>query len=181
MHVTFQTVSFGREATRAERDDVEAAVRRAGGSVSWRTSARAGRTYGLVTLPAGNAASALGAAKVHGAALIAVAVFPGVAEALPFLLDALGGAGRPSGVLGCAPCPGGVVVEWDPRQTTAATILGLIDVELRRFGGARSAELLAPLPPDLVARLASEGLQAPDIGSERELETLLERAGLGDA
>lgn len=178
--MNFQTVSFGREATAAERGDVESAIGARGGSVTWRSNARAGRTYGLVRLPDGELETAIGAATVHDTAIIAIAVFPVAAEALPFLRDALSGAGRPSGVIAASNCDGGVVVEWDPRRTGAAAVYDLVDVELRRFGGGRTAELLAPLPDDVVARIAAEGLQAPEIAPDRELETLVKRAGLGD-
>jgi hypothetical protein len=179
--VNFQTVSFGREASQSERGDVDRIVLGRGGTVEWRTGSRAGRTYGLVALPSGSVESAIGEATVHETAIIALAVFPAVAEALPYLFDALAGAGRPAGILGCARCSGGVVVEWDPQRTPVRTVMDLIDVELRRFGGARTAESLAPLPPDVAARIASEGLQSPEIAPDRELETLLERASLGDA
>lgn len=178
--MNFQTVSFGREATAAERDDVESAVRARGGSVTWRSNARAGRTYGLARLPDGALEAAIGAATVHDTAIIAIAVFPAAAEALPFVADALAGAGRPSGVVGTSNCDGGIVVEWDPRRTAAATVYELVDLELRRFGGGRTAELLAPLPDEVVARIAAEGLQAPEISPDRELETLVKRAGLGN-
>ena len=176
----FQTVSFGRQASEAERGDVEAAVRARGGSVTWRSSARAGRTYGLVRLPEGELKTAIGAATVHDTAIIALAVYPVVAEALPYVADALAGVGRPAGVLNASTCDGGVVVEWDPRLTAAAAIYDLVDVELRRFGGGRTAELLAPLPEAVVAKIAADGLQAPEISPDRELETLVERAGLAD-
>lgn len=178
--MNFQTVSFGREATAAERDDVESAIRARGGSVTWRSSARAGRTYGLVRLPDGKLETGIGAATVHETAIIAIAVFPMVAEALPFVRDALSGAGRPSGVVGTWNCDGGIVIEWDPRRTAASAVYDLIDVELRRFGGGRTAEPLAPLPDDVVARVAAEGLQAPEIAPDRELEMLVKRAGLAD-
>jgi hypothetical protein len=178
--VNFQTVSFGREATSGDRNDVESVVRELGGSVTWRSNARAGRTYGLVGLPGGELETAIGAATVHDTAIIAIAVFPVAAEALPFVRDALGGSGRPSGIVGTSNCNGGVVVEWDPRRTAAAAVYDLVDVELRRFGGGRTVELLAPLPDEVIARIAAEGLQAPEIAPDRELETLVKRAGLGD-
>jgi hypothetical protein len=178
--VNFQTVSFGRQASEAERGDVEAAVRTRGGSVIWRSNARAGRTYGLVRLPDGKLEAVIGTATVHDTAIIALAVYPAAAEALPFIRDALAGTGRPSGVIAASNCDGGVVVEWDPRRTAAPAVYDLVDVELRRFGGGRTAELLAPLPEDVVARIAADGLQAPEISTDRELETLVERAGLSD-
>jgi len=180
MHVNFQTVSFGRQASDADCGDVEAAVRTRGGSVIWRSNARAGRTYGLVRLPDGKLEAAIGTATVHHTAIIALAVYPAAAEALPFVRDALAGAGRPSGVIATSNCEGGVVVEWDPQRTAAPAIYDLVDVELSRFGGGRTAELLAPLPEALVAKIAAEGLQAPEITPDRELETLVERAGLAD-
>jgi len=180
MHVNFQTVSFGRQASDADCGDVEAAVRTRGGSVIWRSNARAGRTYGLVRLPDGKLEAAIGTATVHHTAIIALAVYPAAAEALPFVRDALAGTGRPSGVIGMSNCNGGGVVEWDPRRTSAAALYDLVDVELRRFGGGRTAELLAPLPDEVIARIAADGLQAPEIAPDRELETLVKRAGLGD-
>ncbi|HZZ00765.1 MAG TPA: hypothetical protein VFE36_14460 [Candidatus Baltobacteraceae bacterium] len=178
--MNFQTVSFGHQASEAERGDVEATVRTQGGSVIWRSNARAGRTYGLVRLPDGKLEAAIGTATAHDTAIIALAVYPAAAEALPFVRDALAGAGRPSGVIATSSCEGGVVVEWDPYRTAAAVVYDVVDVELARFGGGRTAELLAPLPEDLIARLAAEGLQAPEISPDRELETLVERAGLAD-
>jgi hypothetical protein len=179
-NVKFQTVSFDHAMSEAERRDVETAVRAHGGSVTWRSSARAARTYGLVRLPKGEMGAPIGSATVHDTAIIALAVFPVAAEALPFVRDALAGAGRPSGIVGAANCEGGVVIEWDPLRTSAAAVYDLIDVELRRFGGGRTAELLAPLPEDVVARVSAEGLQAPEIAPDRTLETLVERAGLAD-
>jgi hypothetical protein len=37
----------------------------------------------------------------------------------------------------------------------------------------RRTELLAPLPEDVVAAIAAQGLQAPEVASDRILETLL--------
>ncbi|HKU81241.1 MAG TPA: hypothetical protein VJP76_03650 [Candidatus Tumulicola sp.] len=124
------------------------------------------------------AAAAVGAVT-YDAPVIAIAVFPSVAEALPALVDALEGTGRPAGMRGCSPCGGGgVAIEWDLDATSAGVVMGIIDVELARFTSGRSAELLAPLPPHWVTRIAAGGLRAPEISPERTLETLLERAGL---
>jgi hypothetical protein len=108
--------------------------------------------------------------------IIALAVFPAVPEALPRIHDAFAGAGRPAGILACHRCPGGVIVEWDPRVTRADVVLGLVDVELRRFASGRTAELLSPLPDSLVAQVAAEGLDAPQIEPNRILELGIERA-----
>lgn len=169
----------------SQRDAVDAALRACGGSARWRVSARAGRSYALLGLPdecsnvAVAAAAAAGGATAYDAPVIALAVFPTVAEALPPLGTALGGPGGPAGVRSCEPCPnGGAVVEWDLETTPAAVVLGLIDVELARFAAGRTIELLTPLPPAWTARIAADGLRTPEISSARILETLLDGAGL---
>ncbi|MEO6835917.1 MAG: hypothetical protein ABI231_08435, partial [Candidatus Tumulicola sp.] len=169
----------------ALRGAVDAAVRLHGGGVRWRTSTRAARSYGLVELPdARGTTAAAAAAAAHGAGaydspVIALAVFPAEPEALQPILTALGGSGRPAGVRTCEPCPqGGAIVEWDLERSPAAVVLGVLDVELARFSSGRAAELLTPLPPAWIARIAADGLKAPDISQDRVLETLVERAGL---
>jgi hypothetical protein len=166
-----------------QRATIDAVVRSHGGRSRWRRSVRAARSYGLLELTDGqaeaSAAAAVGGAIVYDSAVIALAVFPAVAEALPALLAALGGPGRPSGVLTCEPCDGGIVVEWDVRRSPAGVILGLIDVELRRFNSGRTAELLTPLPPEWIAKIGADGLQEPDMSLDRVLEELIERANLG--
>ena len=148
----------------------------------WRTNARVGRTYGLIDLPDAQAAASIGAAvpraRVYDAPIIALALYPSVAQALPPLAQALGGPGKPAGMLACDPIDGGLVLEWDPERSSAAVVLGVVDVELERFRSGKTAELLAPLAPAWVARIAAEGLRAPDIAPERILETLIARAGL---
>jgi hypothetical protein len=49
----------------------------------------------------------------------------------------------------------------------------IVDMELRRFGGVRRTELLSPLPGDVIAAIAAQGLQAPEVASDRILEMLL--------
>lgn len=150
----------------------------------WRLSRRADRSYALLEFetagPAGVlAAAAAGGAVVYDAPVIAIAVFPSVAEALPALTAALDGPGRPAGVRACEPCGGGgVAIDWDLEVTPAAIVLGVVDVELARFASGRTAELLSPLPPPWVAKIAADGLQAPEISPGRTLETLVQRAGL---
>jgi hypothetical protein len=68
---------------------------------------------------------------------------------------------------------GGVVVEWDPQHSAVEVLLGTIDVELRRFSSGRRAELLSPLPPEVVAALAARGLQTPQITTQRILELIV--------
>jgi hypothetical protein len=176
--VFYLTLSFDKDVDGERRAAIDSAVRAVGGSAVWRAREPAGRSYALLELPDGTNADAVRAASgatVYDGAIIALAVFPVVTEALPKLLDALGGPGRPAGVLACRPCQGGVIVEWDPSRTGASLVLGLVDVELQRFGGGRVSEVLSPLPPNLAAKLAAEGLAAPEIEPNRILELRIDR------
>ena len=167
------------------RAAIDGIAARHAGVVTWRASERCGREYGLVEGVGTQAVAEIEAAAratVYPKPIIAVAIYPGASEALPVLEDALGGTGRPAGVLACERVQAGLVVEWDPSVSQPAVISALIDLELRRFGGARTIELLSPLTADLAARIAAKGLQTPEIGPDRVLETLVQRAGLtGDA
>jgi hypothetical protein len=179
--VVYRTLRIDGIVGDATRERVDAQLAVQGGSAIWRTSAATGRSYALLELPgrpdiAGIAGAA--GAKIYETPIIALAVFPGVREALPPLLGALGGPGRPAAILSCDPCEGGVILEWDPQRASAGPILGLVDVELRRFNSGRTAELLAPLPSVWIARIAADGLQAPQVTPERVLESLMDQAGL---
>ncbi len=68
---------------------------------------------------------------------------------------------------------GALILEFRPEVTPPNLILRIIDVELRRFGGARRTRLLSPLPMATAAAIASAGLQAPEIAPDRVLESLL--------
>lgn len=109
---------------------------------------------------------------------IVLAVFPSVPQALPALERALGGPGRPDGVLAVRRSDDAVVVEWDPGRTAVRLVMDLIDAELRRWNASRRTELLVPLSEERLAQIAAAELQAPEIAPDRILETLLERAGL---
>jgi hypothetical protein len=175
-NVVYLTLRIDGSVGEGARKAVDALLVDQGGRVVWRTSAATGRSYALLELPALPDATGVAAAgaKVYQTPIIALAVFPEVREALPSLLDALGGTGRPAAILTCEPCSGGLAIEWDPQRAAAAVILGLVDVELRRFNSGRTAELLSPLPPESLARIAADGLEAPQIAPERVLEMLLD-------
>jgi hypothetical protein len=174
--VVYRTLRIDGGADEEARKAVDALLVNQGGRAIWHTSAATGRSYALLELPAppGVTEIAVAAAKVYQTPIIALAVFPEVREALPSLLDALGGAGRPAAIVTCEPCGGGLVIEWDPQRASPSVVLGLVDVELRRFNSGRTAELLSPLPPGSIARIAADGLEAPQITPERVLEMLLD-------
>jgi hypothetical protein len=176
--VFYLTLSFDKDVDGEQRAAIEAAVLALGGSVIWRTQESARRSYALLEIPEKSNADAIRAwpgARVYDGSIIALAVFPAVTEALPNLLEALNGPGRPAGILACRPCPGGLVVEWDPGRTGASVVLGLVDLELQRFSSGRVCELLSPLSPELAAKLAAEGLAAPEIEPKRILELRIDR------
>jgi hypothetical protein len=162
---------------------VEAIVQRSGGNVTWQHSAACKRTYGLVENAEAACASALREATratVFDRAVIALAVFPSVQEALPPVIAALGGPGGPAGVIGCEPCGDGAIVEWDLDVTPFDVVLDLVDIELDRFHAARVNALLTPLPLEWWTRIAGSGLNAPEITTERVLEAQLEVHGVLD-
>lgn len=165
-------------ANDVQRRAAAAALSQAGVHVRW--GERTTRLYGLVL---GSAAEdpdgvrqRLPAVRWYDEAIIALAIEPSPSDALPQLAAAIGGAGAPAGMLDCAIERQTLFVEMRPSITHPRLILDLVDAELRRFGGTRRIRSLAPLPPDAVARIAAQGLQAPDIGEDRVLEVLLERA-----
>ncbi len=175
----YLTLGAEGELDDARRAAVDQTLRHQGGSAVWRANPRAGRWYALLELPDEYDRKAIertAGPALYDKAIIALAVFPTVAEALPRLLDALGGSGRPAGVLGCHRGDGAVVVEWDPEITTPSVIMGLIDVELRRFESGRAAVLLSPISAAVAAKIAACGLRAPEIEPERILELRMPHA-----
>lgn len=178
-NVVYLTLSVDGTLDERRRSAVEGIVARDGGTAVWRTSEKANRSYALFELPQGRNGEDIRAASggtVYDGPVIALAVFPLVPQALPPLMDALGGPGRPAGVLECRPCAGGVIVEWDPNVTNARVVIGIVDVELRRFSSGRTAEVISPLPPALAAKIAASGLSAPEITPQRILEMWIDRA-----
>ena len=140
------------------------------------------RTYGLVTGPASlepaEVAQALPTVRWYDEAIIALAIEPTPADALPAIQNALSGEGGAAGVLECIAVSGMAIVEFQPLRTLPSLILTIADVELQRFHGYRKGTLLNPLPAELMAYVAAAGLQAAEIAPGRILETLLEQSGV---
>ncbi|MBV9717712.1 MAG: hypothetical protein JOZ77_00130 [Candidatus Eremiobacteraeota bacterium] len=176
--VIYLTLRLMGEIDEARRASVNERLREKSGSAIWRVNQRVGRTYALLELPDRENLDAIVQASggtLYEKPIIALALFPAVPEALPLLLEALGGAGRPAGVLACDSERGGLVVEWDPSLTGADVVMAVADAELARWQSGRTAELLAPLPPSLVATIAASSLQAPQIEERRILELRIDR------
>jgi len=177
-NVVYSTLRVDSKLDLALREAIESAVLGQHGTVAWGPSRGPEPTYALVETPdesGRNALRAVPSITTYDKSVIALAVFPELAEALRPVREALTGAGRPIGVLGVYEVAGGVVVEWDPAVTAASVVLGAVDVELRRFQSARRCELLSPLPPAVVASIAATGLGAPQIVPEKILELRIGR------
>lgn len=138
------------------------------------------RTYVVVEGPQGVDSAELEQRVPDGTwyseAVIALAIEPAPPDALPWLQRALGGPGRPAGVVSCEISGSHAIVEFRPAVTQPAMLLRIVDVELQRAGGSRRISLLSPLTVPVAAAIAATGLQAPEIGTDRILESLLEAA-----
>lgn len=160
------------------REDVRSSLgdfaRRNGGAVAWQDNAALNRSYALVEGASAGSLETQDGATVFETPVIALAIRPNVAEALPVLEDALGGPGRPAGIVACETVADALVVEWNLDRTQVGLVLAVIDVELARFNAARINELLSPLPLAWWTAIASAGLQAPEIAPDRVLEALIE-------
>lgn len=175
-NVGYLTISVAGSLDEVRRREIEEIVRARGGRATWRVNPSLW-SYALLEFPGAFDAAELRGAPgetVYDGTVIAWAVFPSAPEALPYLYEALGGPGRPAGVLACRHCAGGAIIEWDPQETGIGVIVRLVDVELRRFNSARRAALLSPATPAVLAKVAAGGLQAPEIGEDRILELLID-------
>jgi hypothetical protein len=134
------------------------------------------RTYAFVQGPDSVDPHDLGTpdgGRWYGEAIIALAIEPAPTDALPHLLRALTGPGAPGGVLDAAVEGDSLLVDLKSSPAPRNVALRIIDVELRRFNGHRKTQLLTPLTPEIAAAIAADGLQAPEIASDRILESLL--------
>ncbi|MGZ3498783.1 MAG: hypothetical protein ACXWNK_09330 [Vulcanimicrobiaceae bacterium] len=163
-----------------QRISVAAALRGAGASVRFGPPNAFARTYALVEAGDEIVPETVERCTAHGRlydeAIIAVAIEPMPADALLALEDALGGGGRPAGITACDRAGSALIVELRPTVMPFALLAASIEVELRRFGGYRTTQLLSPLPVEVTAAIAADGLQAAEIAPDRILETLLARA-----
>jgi hypothetical protein len=171
------TVRYRPVPSENNRSPLEDFARRTGAAIAWQHHDGLNRSYALVE--GADPAVTLSLSKGEGAIvfaspIIALAIRPNVAEALPALEAALGGNGHPAGVVGFELADGAAIIEWNLDVTPAQLILALVDIELKRFHAARTSELLTPLPLRWWTALASAGLEAPEIAPDRVLEALIE-------
>ena len=177
--VVAQTVRFDHALSKAEVAALEDRARSAGITARAQSNPRLACTYVLLESPSGEfdvIAQCDGGIALQGA-IIALAIEPEAADALPYLLQALAGPGgardATARISGAA-----LVLEFDPASTSWQVLRALIDAELRRFGPAvKRTALLSPLSAAMEAAVAAEGLTAPEIEPSRILEVLVARAG----
>lgn len=161
---------------------IAAALARDGVRIEFGREHSIARTYALIEGPAGadpaEVEQRFTEGRWYGEAIIALAIEPTPADALPGLLRVVQGPGSPAGVCGCDVDGSGLIVELQPSRTQPELLLRMIDVELRRTNGYRRIALLSPLPVELIALVAASGLQAAEIAPNRILESLLESANV---
>jgi hypothetical protein len=170
------TLAYRMVPTDADMAAVDSIVREQGATIRWQTSHAFGRAYALIERASPECREAVREQTEPAYVdrpIIALAVSPSIDEALPPILHALGGPGAPAGIRSCEAFESRVIVEWDLDRTPAEIVMGLIDVEIARFCARRVNELLSPLSLTWVARIAADGLRAPEIAPDRILEHLL--------
>lgn len=177
-----RTLRIDAPSDEALQRRVAAALARDGVRIEFGPEHSLPRMYALVEGPAGvdpvELEGRIAEGRWYGEAIIALAIEPAPADALPALARALGGPGSPAGVCGCDIVGSHVILELQPSVTQPDLVLRIVDVELRRTSGHRRIALLSALPVDIMARIAATGLQAPEIATNRILESLLEAANV---
>jgi hypothetical protein len=175
-----RTLRIDAPPSEALQRRVSEALARDGVRVQFGPSNSHSRTYVLVQGPEGADAAEVEqrfpGGTWYGEAIIALAIEPAPADALPPVARALGGPGAPAGILTCQATATQVLVEFAPSVTQPDTLLRIVDVELRRMHGSRRIELLTLLSMETAAAIAAAGLQAPETAPDRILESLLESA-----
>ncbi|HVS45338.1 MAG TPA: hypothetical protein VMS32_01585 [Verrucomicrobiae bacterium] len=173
----FATLRYDGLLDTHQRGAVQTRLRTLEARVVWHNDDATRRTYAAVESSRDfsdeQLRSAVADARAYPRSVIALAVTPRPAEALPVLLEALGGPGRPAGVLDCAIVGDELCVEWDSQVTAAALITVTLDAELARFNGTRTTRLLRPLGVEAIVKVAADGLGATQLDPQRILEVLL--------
>ncbi len=169
----YASVRFADALDRQERESATRELRSAGATAtSWKTTAT--RTYaGLEVDPAADLerlGERLTDARLDLPPLGVLRVRPVHAHLLARLSDALGGAGRPSGVIDLVSDGDAVVVEFETHRTPLHLVIALIDGELASAPG-RTIEPLVPLDDATLAAFAGDVLAIADLDASRIIET----------
>jgi hypothetical protein len=105
--------------------------------------------------------------------LLVLRVVPEASRLLERLCAACSGPGRPAGIAEAYRDGNGVVVEFDPRRSSLALVVALIDAELAAAPG-RAIETLVPLDDVSLTAYAGAVLGLPALSPAHLIETYLE-------
>ena len=177
------SIRFDRVLAQGERAVAVRALNSCGAKATSWAVARSGRSYAVAKLTTECDVNALReqlGARVDEPPLLVLDVVPDDPERVPALAHALGGAGRPAGVVDAKPSGDALTVELNEATTPLRLIIDVIDAELERSPGRRITPLFR-LEDATVTALAAASLRAPEIGVVRLVETytdpLLRSAG----
>ena len=185
------SVRFDDVLAAGEREAVTRSLGSAGATLtSWNVAAD--RTYALAAsaraLPSDAFAELLRHAVPDASSNVpphaVLRVTPDRPRLLAGLAAALGGPGRPAGVVACAVDDGALVLEIDVRTTPLSFVLTLIDVELTAVPGTSSGRRIEPILPltdEMLADVAAAILGEPHLDASRVIETYLEPLLAGEA
>jgi len=168
----YASVRFGDALDQHERESATRTLRSVGATAtSWKTAA--GRTYAGLELDdmadPGVVRERVASARLDVPPLRVFRIRPLHGHLPARLSDALGGAGRPSGVVDVMIDDDAFVVEFDTR-TPPSLIIALIDIELAAAPG-RTIEPLVPLDDATLAAFAGDVLGIADLDADRIIET----------
>ncbi len=172
----YASVRYGGALDASEREAFTRTLRCGGASpISWNATAAA--SYAGIQLEASCDVAALRAAlptfRIDAPPLVVLRVKPSHPRMLDRLSHALGGDGRPAGIVGAAHDGDALIVEIEPRRTALALVVALIDVELRG-APARTIEPLVPLDDATLAAFVGDVLAVPELDTTRIIETHVE-------
>jgi hypothetical protein len=140
----------------------------------WATAPSVARTYVRCEVEAepGDAAARLAAAdavRIDLPPLAVLEISPAGGAGLAALAAALGGRGRPVGVVSCERTPTTLVIELDTGHGALDLAVAAIDAELG--GTERRIVPILPLEDEVLARFAAVRLGSPAFGADRIIET----------
>lgn len=140
---------------------------------SWSLATQLERTYLRCEyegeVPAAASLAPTGCACLHAPPLVVLEVIPAGGAGLAALEQALGGAGRPLGIVSCERSEIGLVVELEDAVTPLDLVVALVDAELR--GRPRRIVPLMPLEDGVLARFAGARLSVDGLDASSLIET----------
>jgi hypothetical protein len=169
----FASVAFDEVLGPGDRDAAWRWVRSVGAHVtSWSDAAE--RSYALLAVPADCLLSdQFSGARVDEPPLAVLRITPARALGVDALERALGGAGRPLGVVEARRAGSAFVVAVKPDVTSLGFLVALIETALAGHSGG-TIEPLLPFDDAALTELAGSLLAEPRLDAQRLIETHLE-------